>query len=165
MGFVARGNKPNVKNVRRDALAGAADLGIQETAPRTHEGLVDVGLARAARAHLVVHVELPDAGDATGVMMMVKKIDSSKNVVTITEDSGPGPDGSSFFLGAENDYVMMLSNGAEWFVIASNRSPGNTRFFDGTGTYDIDMAVDTYCLLYTSPSPRDRTRSRMPSSA
>ena len=26
-------------------------------------------------------------------------------------------------------------------------------------------APNTYCLLYTSPSPRDRTRSRMPSSA
>ena len=26
-----------------------------------------------------------------------------------------------------------------------------------------DMGID--CLLYTSPSPRDRTRSRMPSSA
>ena len=26
-------------------------------------------------------------------------------------------------------------------------------------------AVFTRCLLYTSPSPRDRTRSRMPSSA
>ena len=24
---------------------------------------------------------------------------------------------------------------------------------------------DSHCLLYTSPSPRDRTRSRMPSSA
>ena len=24
---------------------------------------------------------------------------------------------------------------------------------------------DNFCLLYTSPSPRDRTRSRMPSSA
>ena len=24
---------------------------------------------------------------------------------------------------------------------------------------------DSFCLLYTSPSPRDRTRSRMPSSA
>ena len=24
---------------------------------------------------------------------------------------------------------------------------------------------DLFCLLYTSPSPRDRTRSRMPSSA
>ncbi|MCB1592227.1 MAG: hypothetical protein KDI90_07225 [Alphaproteobacteria bacterium] len=91
-------------------------------------------------------VELPNAGDAVGVMMVVKKIDSSKNVITITEDSGNGPDGSSVFLGAENDYAMMMSNGAEWFVIASNRSPGNTRFFDGTGIYDIDMAVDTYLL-------------------
>ena len=30
--------------------------------------------------------------------------------------------------------------------------------------YDDDNAIIT-CLLYTSPSPRDRTRSRMPSSA
>ena len=30
----------------------------------------------------------------------------------------------------------------------------------------IDMwIIITSCLLYTSPSPRDRTRSRMPSSA
>ena len=29
----------------------------------------------------------------------------------------------------------------------------------------IDGDVNTRCLLYTSPSPRDRTRSRMPSSA
>ena len=28
-----------------------------------------------------------------------------------------------------------------------------------------DAAEDIACLLYTSPSPRDRTRSRMPSSA
>ena len=31
--------------------------------------------------------------------------------------------------------------------------------------YIRKMALDGYCLLYTSPSPRDRTRSRMPSSA
>ena len=31
-------------------------------------------------------------------------------------------------------------------------------------TTDIE-ALDKACLLYTSPSPRDRTRSRMPSSA
>ena len=29
---------------------------------------------------------------------------------------------------------------------------------------DVD-SMDFHCLLYTSPSPRDRTRSRMPSSA
>ncbi|WDT36807.1 hypothetical protein PVA38_11275 [Streptococcus pneumoniae D39] len=30
--------------------------------------------------------------------------------------------------------------------------------------FDVDK-IDKACLLYTSPSPRDRTRSRMPSSA
>ena len=37
-----------------------------------------------------------------------------------------------------------------------------------TGFYQSDLEIDKEiiaCLLYTSPSPRDRTRSRMPSSA
>ena len=29
----------------------------------------------------------------------------------------------------------------------------------------VQSAISYVCLLYTSPSPRDRTRSRMPSSA
>ena len=32
-------------------------------------------------------------------------------------------------------------------------------------TVDALMKLNLACLLYTSPSPRDRTRSRMPSSA
>ena len=37
---------------------------------------------------------------------------------------------------------------------------------DATRGADWDVAEEMqYCLLYTSPSPRDRTRSRMPSSA
>ena len=32
-------------------------------------------------------------------------------------------------------------------------------------SYNVMAGKDGYCLLYTSPSPRDRTRSRMPSSA
>lgn len=91
-------------------------------------------------------VKLPKASNAVGVMMVVKKIDSSKNVITLTEDNGAGPDSRNYYLGSENDYAMMLSNGAEWFVIASNRSAGNTRYYDGSGIYDIDMAVDTYLL-------------------
>ena len=44
---------------------------------------------------------------------------------------------------------------------------GNIEIFQ-TGDLDNDNDLDiivTSCLLYTSPSPRDRTRSRMPSSA
>ena len=39
---------------------------------------------------------------------------------------------------------------------------------DGRFTKEVDEIVRVHtqdCLLYTSPSPRDRTRSRMPSSA
>lgn len=91
-------------------------------------------------------VELPAAGSANGAMMVVKKIDNSSNLVTVTESGATGPDGRSYFLRTENDFVQMISNGAEWFVISSNRAPGNTQFFDGTGTYDIDMSVDVYLL-------------------
>ena len=48
---------------------------------------------------------------------------------------------------------------------------GDKVFYDGsatglsTGTYFINKVSSRSCLLYTSPSPRDRTRSRMPSSA
>ena len=34
-------------------------------------------------------------------------------------------------------------------------------YYDGT----LNASSNCICLLYTSPSPRDRTRSRMPSSA
>ena len=37
------------------------------------------------------------------------------------------------------------------------------KLFTGIESFEI-MAIP-FCLLYTSPSPRDRTRSRMPSSA
>ena len=37
--------------------------------------------------------------------------------------------------------------------------------FDEAVGYKVEFVQDNDCLLYTSPSPRDRTRSRMPSSA
>jgi len=49
--------------------------------------------------------------------------------------------------------IVNLLPGAdiEWFVYATDTSVLNIK--------------GSTCLLYTSPSPRDRTRSRMPSSA
>ena len=41
--------------------------------------------------------------------------------------------------------------------------PTNLNEFDGM--FCMGGPMDTYCLLYTSPSPRDRSSSRMPSSA
>ena len=41
----------------------------------------------------------------------------------------------------------------------------NSAFTDLSGTVLRPSPLRSPCLLYTSPSPRDRTRSRMPSSA
>ena len=40
-----------------------------------------------------------------------------------------------------------------------------TNYRSWNKTLNVDFDIITDCLLYTSPSPRDRTRSRMPSSA
>ena len=53
-----------------------------------------------------------------------------------------------------------------------NTNVGVTTFSTGiqfnpsaSNLYATDGALSYYCLLYTSPSPRDKRQSRMPSSA
>ena len=58
------------------------------------------------------------------------------------------------------DYVSIVFTG----LLFSSYSFVFQGFFTGIEKTKIHMKV-TICLLYTSPSPRDRTRSRMPSSA
>ena len=53
-----------------------------------------------------------------------------------------------------NDYAGILADG----------SVGDIGGYVDTGSY-IFNALVSGCLLYTSPSPRDATLSRMPSSA
>ena len=42
---------------------------------------------------------------------------------------------------------------------------GVTEFFPISSSGHLVLFEDFFCLLYTSPSPRDATLSRMPSSA
>ena len=51
--------------------------------------------------------------------------------------------------------------------LQSSCTPTNLLCLDFDNVPDLTALFDylTTCLLYTSPSPRDRTRSRMPSSA
>mgnify|MGYP002682514087 CR=1 FL=1 len=55
-------------------------------------------------------------------------------------------------------YVILELRGLEWSEPAQGA-------FDFLGTVLYIVGLCSLCLLYTSPSPRDRTRSRMPSSA
>ena len=60
--------------------------------------------------------------------------------------------------------------GATFLVpLITGFSPQTTLFFSAVGTALFLLVtrnrLPSYCLLYTSPSPRDRQKSRMPSSA
>ena len=63
------------------------------------------------------------------------------------------------YLKLENKKIILISNSASPTV----QSEANLKRL-GFSEKLFDYCI-TSCLLYTSPSPRDRTRSRMPSSA
>ena len=49
--------------------------------------------------------------------------------------------------------------------IISQNNKGNFLVMDDDVQKNLDSVKNYICLLYTSPSPRDRQKSRMPSSA
>ena len=57
--------------------------------------------------------------------------------------------------------IKNISSSKEAYEAIKNMVVRGAPLIGVTGAYGLVLA----CLLYTSPSPRDRTRSRMPSSA
>ena len=70
--------------------------------------------------------------------------------------------------GQNNGSFTVISTGGNPGYVVSWDGPisGNFSTFSSTCTiYNIPPGVYQVCLLYTSPSPRDKRQSRMPSSA
>ena len=62
--------------------------------------------------------------------------------------------------------ALLLRCAAAFFVVpATPEHGGQVLFCGGAAMATAATAYDKCCLLYTSPSPRDRQKSRMPSSA
>ena len=62
-------------------------------------------------------------------------------------------------------YILFVLVPIYWLLNMSFKS--NTEILGGLTLFPQDFTLANYkvCLLYTSPSPRDRQKSRMPSSA
>ena len=68
------------------------------------------------------------------------------------------PKGSEFASVSSSDEALDAFNVAKF-------GPNKAAYVDTIEKLSEDELQDYYCLLYTSPSPRDMRRSRMPSSA
>ena len=67
-----------------------------------------------------------------------------------------------------DDFTNKLSTDNEYSKWVDNQGDEVKNVFGFNSSAELvngRAAMVGFCLLYTSPSPRDRTRSRMPSSA
>ena len=91
-------------------------------------------------------------------------------------NNGPTCDGSDFVMSVSSplNYPAGTVFNFDWYFAPTNMLIGSTTdpFFTlngatptESGNYYVIMTIGDCCLLYTSPSPRDATLSRMPSSA
>ena len=75
-------------------------------------------------------------------------------------------DGPGVFVPNYTTREAIKNNLINYFLTNPGERPGNPTFGGGLREFIFSsISTDNICLLYTSPSPRDRTRSRMPSSA
>ena len=75
--------------------------------------------------------------------------------ITLNPDTGNSPDATSGNQGDARPAPLQIT------AIAGTGTGADAHFNGGT----LEFGIDSSCLLYTSPSPRDATLSRMPSSA
>ena len=92
------------------------------------------------------------------------EFETAQNRLLVTESYSP----IKFPKRYQNDQGQLMEHAP--FCERDIRTPQNLKTHDQKGDFEVlikkqGMIHPYTCLLYTSPSPRDRTRSRMPSSA
>src|SRR5664280_998551 len=129
-------------------------------------GKAKIALAPAWQGRVVTSTATGDAGFSFGFinreLLASGKVQAHMNPFGGEDRFWLGPEGGQFSIFFAKDAPFDLEH---WFTPAAfDTMPysvsGKT---DETREFAARLALTNYCLLYTSPSPRDRTRSRMPS--
>ena len=106
------------------------------------------------------------AGSVTGLSVTSGKTLTASNTLTLA-----GTDGSTLNVGSGGTLGSAAYTASSSYVAASSGTANNLTLSgtltasSSTGTSGYYLQSTGSCLLYTSPSPRDRQKSRMPSSA
>ena len=117
-------------------------------------------LTRAATGTLIFDVFLTsETSNATSQAMKFSVAHSYNTAPVFNKVIDTGLDGTTGFT---VEFKNSNTGATGTSVICEITSAGGVAQNIG---YTVQVGHDSTCLLYTSPSPRDRTRSRMPSSA
>lgn len=118
--------------------------------PVDHEGDIFIDMKHTfyllSSFNLPYNVVLPNAGDAGGRWVTFKKNDLHENPITIKEQDGLGPDRRELILLQQFDTVTLVSNGANWWIVADNRTPALSTFVDSVPVYESLMLHRVYLV-------------------
>src|SRR5665811_1443707 len=121
---------------------------------------------------VLLDVHMPGGGGTEVIRRVHKRLPETKFLALSVSDAAEDVIGV-IRVGARG-YVTKNISGAELLDAIGRVAAGDAVFSPRLAGFVLDAFADTIevaqidedlCLLYTSPSPRDRTRSRMPSSA
>ena len=160
------------------------ELGIPEGEPIPFDATGDIGGATEINSIIITPTDsLTEQSQVLVIIAGNVIVDTSGNIMseekntTFTVADVTPPKITSYSLAPNNDYVLLTFSEDIWsetnqsgsinttdFEITLNSDDENSNASEATLEQVADT-LDNTCLLYTSPSPRDATLSRMPSSA
>ena len=126
-----------------------------------------------AGGSIVEYLSIGGSNEFTKVSKDFRFIDSTRARFGTSDDLQIYHDGTSSVINNTNGNLQIYNNADDKDIVflADDGSGGTAEYFllDGSiasgGNLFTRFPDNSRCLLYTSPSPRDRQKSRMPSSA
>ena len=131
----------------------------------------DQAIVRAAFKALLNGVDrfevVGDAGDAREGVELVAQLRPDVVILDITMVGMSGLDAVAPVKKASPTTRVLMASQHEGmkFVQQALQSGADGYLSKDSEPEELSLAIDSICLLYTSPSPRDLSTSRMPSSA
>ena len=142
----------SVKNVGRIRVGGLRELSIRVWVDRIRLAANDLTIKEVENAIRTENISLPAGTLEANNIDLTLNLDKSYNDINSIKQLPVKKIGSN---------VILLSD-----IANIEFGPVSEKTLFKAQTKDqINLKTVGICLLYTSPSPRDRTRSRMPSSA